>query len=163
MSQSEYNCPDLAEKLNKVQTLYREYQSALPENGDSGFTTIKQLDESGELEKAIIEIEESTCSIFLEDLVEKKDFSISEYRNVFEPKNIDGKVAYRAQKDDGRWVIVFDGKESPVSYKQVGYPQNIDGKVAYRAQKDNDVWVGVVGDREIKIDGDIKSLDVVKN
>ena len=58
MSQTEYNCSELAEKLKKVQTLYREYQSTIPENRDGDFTTIKQLDEGGELEKKLLELEE---------------------------------------------------------------------------------------------------------
>jgi hypothetical protein len=58
MPQSEYNCPELAEKLKKVQTLYSEYRSAIPENRDGDFAVIKKLDESGELEKILLELED---------------------------------------------------------------------------------------------------------
>lgn len=80
MSQPEYNCQDLAEKIQKARALYNVYQSAIPENRDGDVTTINQLNENGELEKSIAELEELMGAGIL---MEKNDFPISKIMHNF--------------------------------------------------------------------------------
>ena len=146
--------------MKKVQTLYSEYQSAIPENRDGDFTAIKQLDEGEKLEKNLVELEELFGVIF----VEKNDFDISKYKSVDGFQCINNQVVYIAEKDDNCYVAVIDGKESKKSYKAISDIQFINNQVVYIAEKDDERDVVVANGKESKKSyEDIFSLQSINN
>ncbi|HNS13713.1 MAG TPA: hypothetical protein PKM08_00135, partial [Syntrophorhabdaceae bacterium] len=60
---------------------------------------------------------------------------LSDYEAVNEPRDINGRIAFRAVKGKKEFVVNEKGGIIGREYDGVGDPQNINGKIAFRAVK----------------------------
>ncbi len=81
----------------------------------------------------------------------------SKYDNVYLPTDVGGKVAFKAEQGDSKFIATEDGREigRDKNYDNVGAPVGVAGKIAFKANKGEAWFIATEDGREVGTEYDI--------
>ena len=154
---NEINCEKVKKNIGKLKTLKSEFLAELErikKDGNAG--NIYELKKEIEVVKGFLDVE-------LKEFFSGVKIDISKYKNIGDPQNINGKIAFWAKTETGKYIIISEKGQIGDEYKDIGDPQNISGKIAFRAKTETGKYIimsekGQIGD-EYKKTGNPQNIN----